>query len=294
VRKSYGAIPILAWRWIKSSLSPHLTTRRRGLALVYVLTLATIIPVVFGQTTPTPNSIPPLSLERVPPGTPQVTWDGSLLTIITNNSTLADILAAVHAKTGAEIDMPESASRERTAARLGPGPIREVLSSLLSWTGFNYVIQASDKNPDGIQSILLIPRPKDAIEVATNSARPARGEGYRPSPEPEPNSNLEETRDPSETPVTTQSETAVESVPPTQPTPQSVAQPAGSDPQPAVADLQPSPANSRTAATTPDPTPASDQPKVPSQMIQQLQSMYQQRLRLQENENQKPTTDQSP
>jgi hypothetical protein len=289
---TYRAIRILAWRWIKSSLSPQLTMQHRGLALVYGLTLAAIIPVAFGQTSPTPNSTPPLSLEGAPAGTPQVTWDGSLLTIITNNSTLADILAAVHAKTGAEIDMPESASRERTAARLGPGPIREVLSSLLSWTGFNYVIQASDQNPDGIQSILLIPRPKDAIEVVANSARPARVEGYRPSPEPEPNSNLAERQDPSEAPVATQSETAVESVPPTQPTPQSVAQPAGSDPQPTVADLQPSPANSQTAATTPDPTPASDQPKVPSQMIEQLQSMYQQRLRLQEN--QKPTTDQSP
>ena len=147
------------------------------------------------------------------PVPPQVLWKGSQLTIITNNSTLADILALVHAHTGADIDMPESASRQQMAARLGPGPVREVLSSLLSWTGFNYVIQASDKNPDSIQSILLIPRPKDAVEVATT--RSAREEEYRQASEPAP--DVAEAQNPPETPVSPQTATAVEPIPASEP-----------------------------------------------------------------------------
>ena len=211
------------------------------------------------------------------PVPPQVLWKGSQLTIITNNSTLADILALVHAHTGADIDMPESASRQQMAARLGPGPVREVLSSLLSWTGFNYVIQASDKNPDSIQSILLIPRPKDAVEVATT--RSAREEEYRQASEPAP--DVAEAQNPPETPVSPQTATAVEPIPASEPP----AQPAtGANSPPAMADLQPPPAGSQTTATIPESSPAASQTKVPAQMLDQLQSMYQQRLQIQENQ----------
>jgi hypothetical protein len=233
---------------------------------------------------PTPTTVvavlPPavrLAPKETPPVPPQVLWNGSQLTIITNNSTLADILALVHAHTGADIDMPESASRQQMAARLGPGPVREVLSSLLSWTGFNYVIQASDKNPDSIQSILLIPRPKDAVEVATT--RPVREEEYRQASEPTP--DVAEAQNPLETPVSTQTATAVEAVPAREPP----AQPAtGANSPPAMADLQSPPAGSQTAATTPESSPTASQTKLPAQMLDQLQSMYQQRLQIQENQ----------
>ncbi len=97
----------------------------------------------------------------MPPRTPEVVWDGSLLTINAENSTLSDILVAVRARTGAAIDLPPGAASERMAARLGPAPIREVLTSLLSGTNYDYIIQASDTNDNEIASVMLTPRGKD-------------------------------------------------------------------------------------------------------------------------------------
>jgi hypothetical protein len=105
--------------------------------------------------------------EQMPPGVPQVSWDGNELTITADNSTLADILVAIRTRTGADIDVPPNASRERIAARLGPGPAREVIATLLSWTDFDYIIQASDSDPAGIHSVLLTPRSKSDTAVAS-------------------------------------------------------------------------------------------------------------------------------
>jgi len=44
------------------------------------------------------------------------------------------------------------------------------------------------------------------------------------------------------------------------------------------------PAGSQTTATIPESSPAASQTKVPAQMLDQLQSMYQQRLQIQENQ----------
>src|SRR5207302_10878126 len=98
--------------------------------------------------------------EQMGPMAPQVIWAGEQLTIVTNNSALGAVLNAVREKTGAYIDIPAAASNDRIAAQLGPGPAREVLSTLLGGTEFDYVIQASDDNPAGIQNIFLTKRGK--------------------------------------------------------------------------------------------------------------------------------------
>lgn len=108
---------------------------------------------------------------EMPLTAPEVTYENGQLSIMASNSTLGDILKAVRAVMGADIDIPPKASRERMAANLGPGPAREVLSSLLSWTDYNYLIQASDSDPDGVQSILLTARTKSP---GSNAARAGR------------------------------------------------------------------------------------------------------------------------
>ncbi|MBV9086759.1 MAG: hypothetical protein JOY79_04690, partial [Acidobacteriaceae bacterium] len=92
---------------------------------------------------------------------PQVIYEGGKLTIISKNSTLADILAAVRTLTGAEIDVLSSTAEERVAARLGPGPARDILASLLGSTDFDYVIQSSAADRQGILSVFLTPRGKE-------------------------------------------------------------------------------------------------------------------------------------
>ena len=98
----------------------------------------------------------PALLLMVPARPPLVEWDGRLLTIDAENSTLSDVLLAIRSRTGASIDMPGSASAERIALHVGPAPIREVLSSLLYGTNFNYVIQASEDDESGLGKVILI------------------------------------------------------------------------------------------------------------------------------------------
>lgn len=101
---------------------------------------------------PAPVSLPPLQRPASPP---VISWDGKRLTIDAENSALSDILLGIRSRTGASIEMPASTNAERVAVHLGPAPIREVLSSLLYGTDFNYVIQASEEDESGLGKVIL-------------------------------------------------------------------------------------------------------------------------------------------
>src|SRR5205814_10398567 len=125
-----------------------------------------------------PVSEPP---EQAPARPPVISWDGELLSIDTENSTLSDVLLGIRSRTGASIEMPPSASTERVAVHLGPAPVREVLSSLLYGTDFNYVIQSSDGDEEGLGKVIITAREKDGSEDASASNTPA-GRGVRLMP----------------------------------------------------------------------------------------------------------------
>ena len=104
----------------------------------------------------------------MPPNPPKVTCDGDKLTISAQNSTMGAVLNAIHACTGAEIDVPADVRGERLFAELGPGPLRSVLADFLSSTDFDYVIKASPSDPQKVQMVLLNPRIIDSVgEVKT-------------------------------------------------------------------------------------------------------------------------------
>jgi hypothetical protein len=86
---------------------------------------------------------------------PQVQFSKGMLTIHAHNSSLADVLTAVRRKTGAQVDVPPSASSERVAADLGPGPADEVLAKLLNGSKYDYVILASARDPRDLSYIML-------------------------------------------------------------------------------------------------------------------------------------------
>ena len=207
-----------------------------------------------------PALLPPSSLippEQVRSGEPQVSFDGKQLTIIANNSTLSDILDAVRASTGAEIDVPAGASGQHLAeVRLGPGPAREVLASLLSWTDFGYIIQASDTNPLGIQSVILVARSKTPTGAPTGGPA-ALASQLRPGA----NRRVVEPNPP--TPMVAP---APENPAPPQPATSAEVAPAEPQPQPVRQTLESNP----------------DQPqfRTTQQMIQELQGMYQQRQQM--------------
>jgi hypothetical protein len=200
---------------------------------------------------------------------PQISFEDGQLTIIAENSRLSDILTALRTAIGADIDLPVSVARQRIWVRLGPGPARTILRDLLDNTELDYVIQASDTDPDTIRTVLLSQRSKTGEQGAPGS-RMARGASRNSLPYENSNSAEVPDQDGSTPAQSAAASSADPAVPPSsadQPT-RSVRTPSA----PAVADSSLSkPGGTGSAA----------------QMIQQLQSMYQQRRQMQIQQNQK-------
>ena len=200
----------------------------------------------------------------------RVTSDGNQLIIEARDCALSQILDAVRAKTGANIDVSGGAAEHMTV-NIGPGPARQVISSLLGWTDFDYVIQGSDVDAVTIQSIMLFPKTKSTSSPA--AATPALGRNrqpmaVQPSTAPEP-----------VTPPPAPEPPQPESAAPAEPTAE--ATPPSTTPTPIPTNYERSEAN---AAAMPDPSSG----KSPAEMIQNMQQLYEQRKQIQQEHNQTP------
>lgn len=100
------------------------------------------------------GKLQPLSLDTLKPMPPQVSYEGGRLTILSPNSTLGDILRAVHKQTGAEIEVPDAP--ERVVAQFGPGSPRDVIAELLNGSRFNYVLLGSPENASVLTRVVLV------------------------------------------------------------------------------------------------------------------------------------------
>ena len=101
----------------------------------------------------------------MPAQPPQVHYSWGQLTIVAENSTLADILVAVRTQTGAAVEVPPSAT-ERVVAHLGPAPARDVLTALLNGTHFNYVMIGSPAHPENVERLILTLKTGGDVETA--------------------------------------------------------------------------------------------------------------------------------
>jgi hypothetical protein len=93
----------------------------------------------------------------MPSQPPTVTYQNGQLAISAQNSTLADILHAVHDRTGANIEIPPGAN-ERVISSFGPGPARDVLTTLLNGSHFNYVMVGTEADPTAVAHVILTPK----------------------------------------------------------------------------------------------------------------------------------------
>jgi hypothetical protein len=118
----------------------------------------------------------------MPAVAPQVTFQNGKLTIIARNSTLGDILRAVHTKTGANVELSGSAT-ERVVGMFGPGPSRDVVASLLNGSHFNYVMLGSEANPDQLQHLILTPKGGDGAPAAPPQPVEAQNQPDAPAPD---------------------------------------------------------------------------------------------------------------
>lgn len=108
-----------------------------------------------------------------------VSCDDHTLSISAQEAPLADILNTVGNCTGAIVETPGDLN-DKITVQLGPGPAIRVLSDLLAFTRFNYVIAGAPNDPLVIQSIQL-------------SARPTSAETPVPAAVPEPTPTPSET-----------------------------------------------------------------------------------------------------
>src|SRR6516162_1743156 len=84
---------------------------------------------------PPPSAAPtaPAASETTPAGPLKISCTDGQLRIDALDSTLGDVLTKVAALTGVKIETPAGASSERLpVVKLGPGPARQILASLLS------------------------------------------------------------------------------------------------------------------------------------------------------------------
>jgi hypothetical protein len=212
----------------------------------------------------------PLTAERVISKPPRISYEDGQLTIIAENSPLSEVMSALRAAVGADIDLPPSVARQRIWVRLGPGPARKVLRDLLDNTELDYVIQASDTDTQGIRSVLLTLHSKTPEQVVQGS-QVAQGTSRK---------NLPDNSDPAEVPEQDTSAPA-ESAAVSDTAPAGPASPPPGA-QSAAAKLQSAPGASQLILSAPSAGTSTEQ------MVQQLQSMYEQRKQLQLQQSQKP------
>jgi len=118
-------------------------------------------------------------LDSMAPVPPQVSYQNAQLTIVAPNSTLGDILRAVHKQTGAEIEIP--AANDRVVTHLGPGPAPQVMAELLNGSRFNYVLLASPADNTVLTRVVLVPK-AGPDSATSNTPALAEQQGGMPHP----------------------------------------------------------------------------------------------------------------
>lgn len=220
---------------------------------------------------PAAEPAPPQTPEEMPPQPPQVTYRNGMLTIVARNSTLADVMSAVRAQTGATVETPQNAVSERVVSRLGPAPPQEVLAALLNGSKFDFVILGNSGG--GLQHVILTARTGGADETAAAPSSPgARNAGARSNPRRPP--VVEEDEEAPEEPGMDETpdesrEVPEDTTPPVQTPAQNPNLPPGAVPPPG----QQPPGQQTTPA---QPVPGQPQIKTPEQLLEDLRRLQQQ------------------
>jgi hypothetical protein len=98
-----------------------------------------------------------VSTPAAPPRPPvEVTYQGGMLRIFAQKANLAQVLFEVHQQTGIEIAIPAGAEQEDVVADLGPGPVRDVLMSLLNGSRYNFIFVGTDRDHTVQKAILTV------------------------------------------------------------------------------------------------------------------------------------------
>jgi hypothetical protein len=183
--------------------------------------------------------------DQYPAKPPRVSFRNGQLTILAENSTLPDILTAIHQRTGAALELPTALGNERVAAKLGPASTGEVLADLLNGSRFDYIVLNRLEDPSSPERIIL--REKSTADPNNQNNNGYNNNGYNNMANGQP--TYQPMPQPQEIPETVPDE----EVPEEQPQPEPVVQPNGGDPN--------NPGNAKT----------------PEQLLEELRQLQQQR-----------------
>jgi hypothetical protein len=84
-----------------------------------------------------------------------VDYASGQLSVVADNAPLLLILNMIAAKTGAVVDVAPELQSEPVIARLGPGPVREVLTALLDSPRIDYIVLGGDDEGARLQRIMV-------------------------------------------------------------------------------------------------------------------------------------------
>jgi hypothetical protein len=201
-----------------------------------------------GQAAAAGNSNSFTVADQYPARPPRVSFRNGQLTILAENSTLPDILAAIHQRTGAALELPSALGTERVAAKLGPASTGEVLAELLNGSRFDYIVLNRLEDPSSPERIILREKTKADSNNANNNGYNNGGynNGYNNVANGQP--AYQPVAQPQEVPETVPEE----EVPEEQPQPEPAVQPGGD---------QNNPGNAKT----------------PEQLLEELRQLQQQR-----------------
>lgn len=221
-----------------------------------------------------------------------VVCQGGQLTISAHDSTLASILAEVDKCIGAKIDLPDTAAGTRFFDTIGPGPVRDVLASLFTASGLNYVIGTSSADPNKVETVLLMAQAASPSTDAPDgrALTPARRafqqmrQNSRGVPPPD-----ESDAQPSAEDSDSASRNASSTPPPENPAASAANQAAPADPtpQPTASDANPSASDTRVPDAQSN-APSEDKPKTVEDQITNMQQLFQQRQQMMQQPNSAP------
>jgi len=120
-------------------------------------------------------------------GPAAVDYSHGQLTVVSERATLGQVLKLVAAKTGGMVDVAPELQNEPVMARLGPGPVREVLTGLLDSPKIDYIIMGTGDGPRGLERVVVRTR-QSFGRTAMAAVHPAQ-----PQPQLEEEAKVDET-----------------------------------------------------------------------------------------------------
>ena len=111
-----------------------------------------------------PVSDPVVPVTRPPVS---VTLNEGMLTVDPHGAPLGEVLGAIRAVVGFELDISGSQMDKRVFGQIGPLPVQELLLQLLYGSEFNYIIQTASGNQQVVTRVFVSPRMGSPTDTGT-------------------------------------------------------------------------------------------------------------------------------